>query len=209
MLGALALGGAGFAVLIAPQVVRVDLRQDLAHLELLKTWPVKSSAVIRGEIAWPGVVITVSAWILIGLALLLSAANFSTIPIGWRLGVGWAAALVTPALVFAQLTIHNGVALMFPAWVPLGQQRARGLDAMGQRLIMLGGTWLLLILMTLPGALAGAIVWFAFRTILGPGALVPGAIVCSVIVGVEVLAATEALGPLYDRLDVLAVERAE
>ena len=209
MLGALALGGAGFAVLMAPQVLRVDLRQDLAHLELLKTWPVKSSAVVRGEIAWPGAVITISAWIFMGLALLLSAANFSRISIGWRLGVGGAAALVTPALVFAQLTIHNGVALMFPAWVPLGQQRARGLDAMGQRLIMLGGTWLLLILMTLPGALAGAIVWFAFRTILGPGALVPGAIVCAVIVGIEVLVATEALGPLYDRLDVLAVERAE
>ena len=63
---------------------------------------------------------------------------------------------MAPALVFAQLTIHNGVALMFPAWVPLGNQRPRGLDAMGQRLIMLGGTWLLLVIMTLPGAIAGA-----------------------------------------------------
>ena len=35
---------------------------------------------------------------------------------------------------------------MFPAWVPLGKERPRGLDAMGQRLIMLGGTWFMLIL---------------------------------------------------------------
>src|SRR5439155_24142493 len=124
MLGALALGGAGFAVLMAPQVLRVDLRQDLAHLELLKTWPVKSSAVVRGEIAWPGAVLTVLAWLLIGTALVLSSANFSRVAIGWRLGVAGAAALVAPALVLAQLTIHNGVALMFPAWVPLGSQRA-------------------------------------------------------------------------------------
>jgi hypothetical protein len=80
---------------------------------------------------------------------------------------------------------------------------------MGQRLITLGGTWLLLIVMTLPGAIAGAIVWFAFRTVLGPGALVPGAIACTLVVGVEVLLATEALGPLYEKLDILAVERAE
>ena len=80
---------------------------------------------------------------------------------------------------------------------------------MGQRLIMLGGTWLLLLVMRLPGAFAGAIVWFAFRTFLGPGALLPAAIVCAGIVAIEVLLATEALGPLYERLDVLAVERAE
>jgi ABC-2 type transport system permease protein len=209
IVGVFAIAGAGFAVLMAPQILRVDLRQDLSHLELLKTWPVKASAVIRGEIAWPGALITVSAWILIGLALFLSTANFSKVDLSWRLGLAGAAVLLAPALVFAQLTIHNGVALMFPAWVALGNQRARGLDAMGQRLIMLGGTWLLLIVMTAPGAFAGAIVWFAFRTFLGPGALLPGAIVCAGVVAIEVLTATEALGPLYERLDVLAVERAE
>jgi ABC-2 type transport system permease protein len=209
IVGIFALAGAGFTVLMAPQILRVDLRQDLKHLELLKTWPVKASAVVRGEIAWPGGLLTVVAWILIGIALVLSSANFSRVPIGLRLGAAGAAALVAPALVFAQLTIHNGVALMFPAWVPLGSQRARGLDAMGQRIIILGGTWLLLAIMTLPGALAGAIVWFAFRAIVGPLALIPGAIACAVVLGIEVLVATEALGPLYERLDVLSVERTE
>jgi ABC-2 type transport system permease protein len=209
IVGVFALAGAGFAVLMAPQILRVDLRQDLKHLELLKTWPVKASAVVRGEIAWPGALLTVLAWILIGIALLLSSANFSRAPIGLRLGAAGAAALLAPALVFAQLTIHNGVALLFPAWVPLGSQRARGLDAMGQRLIILGGTWLLLAIMTLPGALAGAIVWFVFKAIVGPLALVPGGIACAVVVGMEVLVATEALGPLYERLDVLSVERTE
>jgi ABC-2 type transport system permease protein len=209
VVGAFALAGVGFAVLMAPQILRVDLRQDMKHLELLKTWPVKASAVVRGEIAWPGALLTALAWILIGIALVLSTASFPRVAVAVRFGVAGAAALLAPALVFAQLTIHNGVALMFPAWVPLGSQRARGLDAMGQRLIILGGTWLLLIIMTLPGALASAIVWFAFRTILGPLALLPGAVICAVIVGIEVLAATEVLGPLYERMDVLSVERTE
>jgi ABC-2 type transport system permease protein len=122
---------------------------------------------------------------------------------------GAAIAIVAPALVFSQLMIHNAVALLFPAWVPLGNQRPRGLDAMGQRLILLGGTWLLLMVSALPGAIAGGVVWFALQRFVGPAALLPAAVVCAVIVGLEVLLATEAIGPAYERLDVMAVERSE
>jgi len=83
------------------------------------------------------------------------------------------------------------------------------LDAMGQRIIMLGGTWLLLIVMALPGAIAAGIVWFAVGRFIGPAGLIPAAAVCCAIIAVEVLLATEAVGPIYERLDVLAVERAE
>jgi hypothetical protein len=61
----------------------------------------------------------------------------------------------------------------------------------------------------LPGAIAGALIWFALGRFIGAAALVPAAIVCAGILGVEVLVATEALGPAYERLDVMAVERAE
>jgi len=209
MVAAFAVIGTAFSILMAPQILRADLRQDLQHLELLKTWPVKSSAVVRGELMWPGALITAIAWILLAVALLLSGALFARVGLGWRMAAGAAVAIVAPALVFAQLTIHNGVALMFPAWVPLGNQRPRGLDAMGQRIIMLGGTWLLLVIMVLPAALAGAIVWIALGWFFGPVMLIPAASVCAVIVAIEVLLVTEALGPAYERLDLTAVERAE
>jgi hypothetical protein len=209
MLGAFSFAGTVFAILLAPQVVRMDMRQDLAHLELLKTWPVKASAVVRGELLWPGAIITAGAWTMLVVATYLSGTILGQVSFGMRMGGGAALAIVAPALVFSQLTIHNAVALIFPAWVPLGNQRPRGLDAMGQRLIMLGGTWLLLILSALPGALAGAIVWFALQRFVGPAALVLAAMVCTGIVGVEVLLATEAIGPAYERIDLLSVERAE
>jgi hypothetical protein len=209
LLGIFTSIGAAFSVLMAPQAIRMDIRQDLQHLELLKTWPVGAAAVVRGELLWPGALITAISWTMIALATVLSAAVFTRLTPGWRLSIGSAAAIVAPALVFAQLVIHNGVALMFPAWVPLGQQRARGLDAIGQRLIMLGGTWLLLIVMTLPAAIAGGIIWFAFARFIGPTALVPAALACTAILAIEVLVATEALGPLYEKIDLLAVERAE
>ena len=50
---------------MAPQILRVDLRQDLQHLELLKTWPVRASAVVRGEMRGRAALITVLAWVLI------------------------------------------------------------------------------------------------------------------------------------------------
>lgn len=208
-LGAFAGVAAIFAILMAPQVIRIDIRQDLQHLELLKTWPVKASAVVRGELLWPGILITGIAWAMIAVATTMSGTVLPRIGVGWRLSIGMAVAVVAPALVFAQLTVHNAVAIMFPAWVPLGNQRARGLDAMGQRLIMLGATWLLLIVMALPGVIAGGIVWLALGPLLGPAALIPTAVVCSAIIAVEVLAGTEALGPIYERMDMMAAERAE
>ena len=209
MIGALSLVASGFTILMAPQVVRVDMRQDLRHLEVLKTWPVRAASVIRGEMIWPGAMLTGAAWMAIVIAVFLSATTLSKAGLPLRMAIGGGAFALAPALIFAQLTVHNGVALIFPAWIPLGSQRPRGFDAMGQRLIMLGGTWLLLIVMALPGAIAGGIVWFALQFVVGVAAIVPGALVCAVVLMIEVLLATEALGPAYEAIDLTAVERAE
>jgi ABC-2 type transport system permease protein len=123
--------------------------------------------------------------------------------------VGIAAMILMPALVAAQYTIHNATALLFPAWVPVGSGRPRGVDAMGQRLILLGGTWLMLMIALLPGIAAAALLWVAFYRFVGPWVLMPAALACSVTVTIEVLMASEALGPAYERLDITSVERGE
>jgi hypothetical protein len=60
-LGAMSLPLAAMAVLMGPQMMRNDLRQDLARLALLKTWPVRGAALIRGEVLAPTVVVTAVA----------------------------------------------------------------------------------------------------------------------------------------------------
>jgi hypothetical protein len=205
----LALMVIGFATLMGPQVLRSDLRQDLEHLDLLKTWPVPAGAVIRGEILWPAFTLTGLVWIAIIVATILAPRAFPDVAPMWRLSIALAAAIVAPGLIAAQYVIHNGVALLFPAWVAFGGQRPRGLDAMGQRLIMLGATWLALILMTLPGAIAGALIALVLIRWIGPVSLVPAALACGVALLVETVAATEALGSAYERLDMTDVERAE
>jgi hypothetical protein len=204
--GSLAAFGVVYTVLAAPLILRVDLRQDLQHLELLKTWPIRPAAVVRGEIIWPVAVLTSMTWALIGVAWFLSAAAFARLSAASRLSLALAAAVVAPMLIAAQYVLHNASALTFPAWVALGGRRSRGLDVMGQRLIVFGGTLFALALFALPGAIAGAIVWLGFYKWAGVFAPLPGAVICSVVMAIEVLIASEALGPLYERLDLRSVE---
>jgi ABC-2 type transport system permease protein len=205
----LALVVVAFCTLMGPQILRSDLRQDLEHLDLLKTWPVPPGAVIRGEILWPVLTLTVFVWLAVIVAAVLSPRAFPEVDLSWRLSAAIAAAILAPGLIAAQYVIHNGVALLFPAWVAFGGQRPRGLDAMGQRLILLGGTWIALIIMTLPGAIAGALTGFALIRWVGPLSLVPAALACAAALLVETMAATEALGSAYERIDLTDVERAE
>ena len=208
-IGAVAAMIAAMAVLLGPQMARTDLRQDLLHLELLKTWPLRAAAVIRGEMIWPGLVVTSVAWMAIACATVLWTPVFLEATLADRLAVAAAAAVLAPALVYAQFTIHNAAAVVFPAWVPLGTGRPKGIDAMGQRLLLFAGIILGLVVMMAPGAIAGFIVWFAFRGWIGMSAFLPAAVVCTAIVLVEILATTEALGPVYEQLDLSAVERSE
>ena len=198
-----------FATVMGPQIVRSDLRQDLANLDVLQTWPVRPAAVVRGEILWPAIVVTAVAWFLGVIALSMSASLFSRTGLQLRMAFGIAALILAPALVLSQCTIHNATALLFPGWIPADGQRPRGVDALGQRLILLGATWLVLIISLLPGAIAGGILWLAFRRFIGAWILIPSALVATLFVLVEVLMATEALGPAYESLDISSVERIE
>lgn len=208
-LAGLVLVSVGFCVFMGPQILRLDLRRDLEHLPMLRTWPVPPGAVVRGEMVWPALMLTGLAWALVGVASVLVPVAFPGLPLVWRLSLASAAALTAPGLIAAQYVIHNAAALTFPAWVSLGRGRPRGFDAMGQRLILLAGTWLALLLMVAPGAISGAIVWYLSGPWLGPMALVPAAVVGSTALLAEAAAATEALGLLYARVEATDLEQPE
>ena len=204
-----ALAIAAVLTLVGPQGTRSDIRGDLRHLEQLKTWPVKAAAVIRGELSWPVTALTLCVWFALACGTVFSAAAFPGVPIVTRLSLCGAAFLLAPALIVAQLTVHNAAAVLLPGWVQTGKQRSRGLDAIGQRLILFGGVMLGLIVVVGPGAIAGGLVAFVFYRWIGVAVAVPAAAVCLTVVAMEVLLATEALGGAYERIDLSAVEPAE
>ncbi|HKT82156.1 MAG TPA: putative ABC exporter domain-containing protein [Vicinamibacterales bacterium] len=208
-LGAAAMIAATICTLFGPLILRIDLRQDLAHLEVLKTWPVGAPALMRGEMLWPAILLSTIVWILTATAFSMSQAVFSTADTALRASLAVSFAFVAPAVITTQLAIHNSVALIFPAWVSFGNWRSRGVDAMGQRLIVVGGTMLLVTLAAIPGVLLGGIAWLALNRFIGPIAFIPAAALCALAMFIEVLFVSEAIGPAYERIDLSSVESSE
>src|SRR5437899_2096594 len=126
-----------------------------------------------------------------------------------RGGTAAARGVLARGMMAAQFTVPKAAGIVCPAGVPLGAQRARGLDAMGQRLILFSGIACALVLMLLPGLVPAGLVWIVLNRFVGYLAFVPAAFVLTTIVLVEVFVATELLGPAFERLDLSAVERAE
>jgi hypothetical protein len=207
LLSVFATWGAVFAVFMAPQIIRTDLRQDLASLELLKTWPVRGASVIRGEIIWPTVVVTGLAWTFGLLAMIFAAPSIARSDLPERIALWLGLMLVTPAIVLTEYAMHNAAAILFPGWVRLGATRLRGVDAVGQRLILLAANWMALAIALLPGIAVTVLLFLLLQDSLGMWVLPIGAIVTTAFVLVEMLLATEALGPVYDALDLTSVER--
>jgi hypothetical protein len=203
------LAVSAFGVLFGPQLMRLDLRGDLQHLDVLKTWPVRAGSVIRGEILWPAGVVIATVWVGVACAALFAGTAFPRLSETWRWVLAVSGIVAAPALVTPQYVVHNAVAIFFPAWVPAGMQQPRGVDAMGQRLIMMAGVVCSLLLFALPGAIAGGFVWFGLHGLLGAAALVPATVFFTLVVLIEVVLATEWLAPAYERLDLLGVERGE
>ena len=143
------------------------------------------------------------------VAALFSSAALANVALVDRWSVALALMLAAPAMIAAQYSVHSAVTIAFPAWVPLGSQRTRGIDAMGQRLILLAAILVSLVVLSLPGAIGAGVVWLIFHRLVGSAVFVPMAIVFAAIVVTEVVVITELLGPAYERIDVTSVERPE
>ena len=211
ILSLMALGGVALIVLLGPQIVRNDLRQDLGHLALLKTWPVRSAALIRGEVLAPAAVLTGLAWVFVIASVLLvtrvpsNAAGLATVVLN-RVSYGIAALLIAPPVVVVQLIIQNGLAVLFPAWAVIGATRSRGVDVMGQRLLMQAGIWLTLLVSIVPAVLMAGVLGFVIYLATGVLPIIAPAALGSAVMLAEAFLATEALGRALDRTDVGSLE---
>jgi len=181
---------------------------------VLKTWPVRSAALIRGELLAPTAVLSAIAWLFIVLSVLLigrvpSTATSIGLLLVHRVSAGLAALVLAPPLIIVQLLVQNGLAVLFPAWAIIGSTRARGVEVMGQRLLLQAGIWLTLILAVLPAALVGLALGAVIYLSTGTIPVVVPALAVSAVILAEAFLATEALGRALDRTDVGSLEPSE
>lgn len=203
MAGALALTWLGFALVLGPQWIRNDLRGDLAHAELLRSYPLPGWAIVASETAASALTLT-----LLELALALMAylayvndptAHFFFGPRGRR-RLFQEMAVLLPPINFMAMLIHNGAAVLFPGWIRVGAA-AKGVEALGQRLL---ATTVFLMLLGMLLAAPAATFIFTYTTLaptLHRAAFGPALVAALPILVLEAVLLVRQLGRAFERMD--------
>ena len=192
----------GMMLVMGPIWLRQDLRADLQRLEVMRTFPVEPSRFVGAQIASSAIVLSLLQAVFGALLLfLLIRAPDSPAP-AWELVAYFVAGLLAlPVLNALTATIHNAGALLFPAWITLGPDRKPGFEQMGQVYLTLFLSLILLAVLLLPPALAGAIAVFAFAGGYGALAAIPAVVAGGAVAVGELALLVRWLGRVYARTE--------
>jgi len=155
-IGFIVLGFLLYASILAPSIVRVDLRIDIPHFDVLKAMPLRGRSLIFGEIM--GTVLVL--WVVQAICAVVAAILISRegdLLFGWadKAPVLVAVLAVLFALNFVLVTTENLMALWLPGFVRLGRGVRTGLEHIGQSLMgALIRVLVLMALLVVPGMIA-------------------------------------------------------
>jgi hypothetical protein len=206
--------------LFAGLVLRNDLRTDLLHTDLLRTWPLRGSRLVLAELLAPAA----NALLLMLLGCGMVAAGV----IGETLNQGEDRILQLPALLagghpllllpvllaslllvglavaLLSLAILNLAVLLVPSWIGLGLNIRRGTAVLGQRLLVGLGYLLAMVVAALPVLLlpgAAAALHVFQRVPFHVWEIPLLAVVTALILGIEVAILVRLAGSVWERMD--------
>jgi len=125
--------------------------------------------------------------------------------LGWpgNFGIAVAMALLLPLLDCLTLLIPNAAVLLFPAWFQAGKEGTQGIEAMGQRIILMLGQVLVFAVTLVPVAIVFGAVLFLLNLVLSFGLAIPlASVAAAMVLGVEIALGVRLLGWLFERFDV-------
>ena len=210
--GFMALIFGGYALVIGPQFARQDIRSDLVHADVLKTYPLAGWQIVLGELLTPVAILTGVLWLVL-LTIVLALAP-TQIGATWltpqlRIAGGLGLALIVPVLAAVQLLVPNAAALLFPAWFQLSRARGGGPEMFGQRMIFFFAQLLTMVLALAPAVLLASTLIFILQWWLGPVMAVTIATAAVwVVLAAEVWCGVWWLGERFEHLDLSADLRA-
>ncbi|MBN1204614.1 MAG: ABC transporter permease [Myxococcaceae bacterium] len=193
---------AAMFTVFGPVSLRSDLRMDLPKLDMLRAMPLTGRQVVAAEVLALGLLLGILEAGLLVLAIGLVAGA----PGRWGIELWVAGGLgvlpVLPALSVGGVLVQNAAVVLFPAWLPANGERARGIEAMGQRLLTLAGALVVLMGGLIPAAIVAGLVGFALYGLLGLWALPFAGLTAAAGLAFEVALGLVALGRAFDRMDV-------
>jgi hypothetical protein len=208
MLGLFALAMTAFSLLIGSKFVRIDLRQDLIHLRLLRTYPLEGSALVAAEVAGSTLILTAiqMGLLLFAHIILLSSEDIPVDPsVRWLMLAG--APIILLVINAVNVTIQNGAALLFPAWVKLGTAKSGGVEVLGQSILTMVASIIVLGLALIPPLIAASAAYFGIA-VLTDSAVLPiaaGTGVAVLVLAGEVAMAMVMLGEVFERGEMVGV----
>jgi hypothetical protein len=197
-----------YSLLFGPFLVRNDLRSDLLHVATLRTYPLRGETLVLVEIASSAAVLGVVQVMALLLAFVATLDDPTLLggP-GMRTALLLAGLVLLPAVSSLAVAVQNGITLLFPDWVRLGPKASGGIEAMGEWLVVAGGSLLLLALLLLVPLVAGGVVagmvGFRWGTVWAP---VPGAWLAAGLIAMEMWFLTVWLGRVWERTERIAPE---
>ncbi|MDH3626785.1 MAG: hypothetical protein OEV00_00400 [Acidobacteriota bacterium] len=179
-----ALWGFFFMPLISAMGGRNDLRRELGHIEMLRTWPIGARSLVWAEVASPAIVGAAVALFsgLLGVASVVGAqlsermhgiehnikigpdslGGTETSTLVWMLLGLVSLWPVAASATFLICSLQNLATLLFPAWVGVGDLKPKGMAASGQNLLTALALGLAMLIATIPGALLVALTILLF-----------------------------------------------
>jgi ABC-2 type transport system permease protein len=203
MIGLIAMMLMLWTVLLGPQFMRQDFRQDLQQVDLLKSYPMRGWQIALGEILGPALVLAAIQWLLLILAVgLLSPDLLHGLVFTRRLLLGLGVAVVLPMLDLVVLQIPNAAVLLFPAWFQPGKAAPQGIEVTGQRIILMLGSLLVFVLSLIPSGGVFVGIFFLSGLVMSPYAAVPVAsLAAAIVLAAEAAGGILLLGKIFERFD--------
>ena len=206
VVGSMALVLGAWSLVLGPQFVRQDFRQDLAAADLLKMYPLSSWQVALGELLAPTLILTVFQWGFIILAAILLSHPRSGHLFAHEFALAVSAAIVVTPLNLVSLLVPNAAAVLLPAWFagPGGPAGGRGIEVMGQHLIFILGQFIVLMIALVPPALAGFVFYtLAVSPFFSDDVALPlTALVAALVLAAEAAGGLSLLGHWFERYDL-------
>jgi hypothetical protein len=191
--GFISVTSATFALMMivfGGRLIRNDLRHDMLHLPMLKSLPVASSHIVFAEVA--------------SAALPMAALQFVLVVISYfaRLAIVVASPIAVLAINGALITVQNGMAVLFPAWVRLGSGVSTGVEALGQNVLAMMANLVTLGIALIPPMIIG---WTSvlFLNASRGWSLAVVLVIASVVLSVETYGAMRFLGRALNRVEPL------
>ena len=211
-LGWPALMFAAYTLIVGPQFARQDIRSDLVHADMLKTYPLPGWQIVLGELLTPAAILTGILWL--SLLTVLFALRPTGVRMEWltpqlRIAAGVGLAAVVPLLVTLQLLVPNAAALVFPGWFHLSRTRGGGPEVVGQRMIFFFAQLITMTVALLPPLGIAALLIFILQAFAGATlAVITAALFVLIVLAGEVWCGVWLLGRRFERLDLSAEPRA-